>query len=55
MLEVESLGPMENVPPGDYAGHCETWYLCPDILPPVEDNACGDWLEGLAKDRPLLD
>jgi hypothetical protein len=55
MLEVESLGPMENVPPNDYASHRETWYLCADIRPPVEDNACGDWLEGLAKDRPLLD
>jgi len=55
MLEVESLGPMENVSPNDYASHWETWYLCADILPPVEDNACGDWLEGLAIDRPLLD
>lgn len=54
MLEVESLGPMESVAPGDYATHPETWYLIGQQEVPVDDQTCGEWLTGLAADRPLL-
>lgn len=53
MLEIESLGPMEFVPPGDFAQHEETWYLIPNQIAPAEDGACADWLEALAATRPL--
>lgn len=55
MLEVESLGPMESVPPGEYASHWETWYLIAGDTPPEDDTACGDWLEGIANSRPHLE
>ena len=54
MLEVESLGPLEIVPPGEYASHWETWYLCPNQSAPSDDGACGKWLEDLAASRPLV-
>jgi hypothetical protein len=52
MLEVESLGPMETVPPGEYASHWETWYLIANQTPPADDAACGKWLEEIASTRP---
>lgn len=54
MLEVESLGPLENIPRGEYASHFETWYLIGDVTPPNDDAACGAWLNAIAKERPLL-
>ncbi len=54
MLEVESLGPMETIPPGDYASHSETWYLIPGVQVPTEDEACASWLEDIAESRPLV-
>ena len=54
MLEVESLGPMESVPPGDFATHLETWYLIRDAVPPTDDTACGNWIAELASERPLV-
>lgn len=55
MLEVESLGPLETVPPGDYASHPETWYLIPNQPIPEEDGPCADLFENLVATRPLLD
>ena len=54
MLEVETLGPLETVPPGDYASHFETWYMVADKQLPEDDAECGDLFDALAKDRPLL-
>ena len=54
MLEVESLGPLEVVPPGEFASHLETWYLCADETVPADDESCGNWLESLASSRPHL-
>jgi hypothetical protein len=53
MLEVESLGPMQTVPPGGYAQHFETWYVFRDPGPPGDDDGAADWLERLAASRPL--
>jgi hypothetical protein len=54
MLEVETLGPMETVPPGEYCVHGETWYLTPGE-PPENDAECGEWLKALADSRPHID
>lgn len=54
MLEVESVGPMVRLMPGESVQHWETWYLVQDAAPPAGDKACGDWLEELASQRPLL-
>jgi hypothetical protein len=54
MLEVETLGPLESIPPGDFASHWETWYLIPGATPPQDDFECGKWLSHLASSRPLL-
>jgi hypothetical protein len=53
MLEIETLGPMVTVASGSYVDHQETWYLIPDQVIPESDDACADWLAGLAADRPL--
>jgi hypothetical protein len=53
ILEVETMGPMQTVAPGEFAEHPETWYLLKDQAPPAEDEACASWLESLARDRPL--
>jgi hypothetical protein len=53
MLEIESLGPMEIVGPGEYAEHQETWYLVPNQTPPSGDADCARWLADLAAARPL--
>lgn len=54
MLEVETLGPTETIPPGDYASHFETWYLVGNQSVPEDDQACGDLFDKLAVTRPLL-
>ncbi len=54
MLEVETLGPVESIPPGDYASHFETWYLVANQTPPDDDAEAGIWLKHLAVTRPLL-
>ena len=53
MIEIETLGSMEFVPPGEYAEHQETWYFVPNQTPPADDDECADWLEDLASTRPL--
>lgn len=53
MLEIESLGPSEIVPPGEWTEHQETWYLIPNQSAPADDGECADWLAALAEDRPL--
>ncbi|AIE87619.1 hypothetical protein [Fimbriimonas ginsengisoli] len=53
MLEIESLGPMEFVYPGEFAEHQETWYLIPNQTVPEDDYECAKWLEGLAEGRKL--
>jgi hypothetical protein len=53
MLEVESLGPLEVVQPGEYASHDEAWYLLEGMSPPEDAPDCFRWLERLAAERPL--
>ncbi|HVL37926.1 MAG TPA: hypothetical protein VM328_00920 [Fimbriimonadaceae bacterium] len=53
MLEVESLGPLRQLAPGEVALHREAWYLEAGATPPGDDEACGDWLEALVAQRPL--
>jgi len=55
MLEVESLGPLESIPPGEYASHTETWYLLTGETAPASDAECGDWLDKLIESCPYLD
>lgn len=52
MLEVESLGPLVTLGGGESVMHPETWYLVPGVSVPSDDEACGDWLHGLASERP---
>lgn len=53
MLEVETLGPLQVVEPGDFAVHYETWYLIPNVTVPENDGDCRDWLDHLASACPL--
>jgi hypothetical protein len=53
MLEVESLGPLTRVGPGETATYREAWYLIPNATPPAGDAECAAWLKGLADSRPL--
>lgn len=53
MLEVESLGPLATLGGGETVEHPETWYMIPDVAVPGEDEACGEWLAGIARDRPV--
>jgi hypothetical protein len=53
MIEIESLGPMELVPPDDYVEHQETWYLIQNQSVPEKDADCALWLGMLAATRPL--
>jgi hypothetical protein len=55
MLEIESLGPLQTVGGGSYAEHMETWYLVERATPPDDTAEAAKWLEGIAKERPLLD
>lgn len=55
MLEVETLGPLETIPPNDFASHFETWYLIASQEVPDDDHACGELFDKLANDLPLLD
>jgi hypothetical protein len=56
MLEVESLGPLEVVPPDPehVIEHWETWYLLKDKTPPKDNTEAARWLANLAKSRPQL-
>jgi len=53
MLEIETLGPMEIVAPGDFVEHQETWYLIPNQTAPAGDAECAAWLADMAESRPL--
>jgi len=37
MLEVETLGPIEYLPPGESVDHIEDWFLFRDVAPPQND------------------
>lgn len=39
MLEVESLGPLVTLSPGETTEHSESWFYFKDIAPPLEDDA----------------
>lgn len=51
MLEVESLGPLESLAPGQCVEHTEHWAVVPETAP-QDDDACADWLESLAARVP---
>lgn len=53
MLEIESLGPIANLVPGESVQHREVWHLLPDVVPPEDEAACADLLDRLAASRPL--
>lgn len=38
MLEVETLGPVEYLSPGDAVDHVEDWFLFRDVVPPQNDE-----------------
>lgn len=46
MLEVESLGPVGVLTPGDVVEHTEHWALLSEPAP-SEDDACAEWLESV--------
>lgn len=45
MLEVESLGPLVTLAPGDSITHPESWYLLRDTVLPSDDEECGRLLK----------
>lgn len=49
MLEVESLGPLRELPPGGAAVHDETWWLRAGTVLPDGEQALGDALDELAR------
>ncbi len=51
MIEIESLGPVQTVRPGDYAEHTESWYLVSGQTVPDGDSECAAWLSQLASTR----
>jgi hypothetical protein len=53
MLEVESLGPLQVVHPGEFASHEEVWYLHGNIDLPSEDAECLALLERMASECPF--
>jgi len=46
MLEIESLGPLRSLAPGESVAHAETWHLLPSTGLPgsVEDDALSAWI-----------
>jgi len=46
-IELESLGPLQTLAPGESASHTETWHLFDGIAPPdsLEETALEKWLE----------
>ncbi len=38
MLELETLGPLQSIPPGGSIEHVEDWYLFPDVSTPTNDS-----------------
>ncbi len=54
MLEVEALGPVRWIEPGQSTGHSETWYLLDGETPPTDDEACGAWFDGIMRRCPHL-
>ena len=54
MLEIESLGPLTRLEPGDSISHRETWYLVHDAHVPDDDDACAEWLAQLGSRLPML-
>ncbi|MFQ3586899.1 MAG: hypothetical protein SNJ74_07855 [Fimbriimonadaceae bacterium] len=53
MLEVESLGGLQTLAPGQFAELAETWYLLPGQTAPAADSECGDWLDSLIDRHPF--
>lgn len=53
MLEVESLGPLCRLAPGESVEHLETWYLHRGSLP-TEDDELGEMLDRIAAECPML-
>lgn len=49
MLEVESLGALRAVEPGEETVLRESWYLLKGVTPPTEDHAAYEWLMSLAE------
>ena len=45
MLEVEALGPLVQLAPGESISHTEQWQLFDDVsTPPTDDAALADWI-----------
>jgi hypothetical protein len=39
MVELETMGPLKTIAPGEYTEHTEGWYLCKDIPVPADEKA----------------
>lgn len=48
MLELETLGKLTNLEPGQSAVHRETWTISRQDAPPQDDDACSEWLKSLS-------
>jgi hypothetical protein len=47
MLEVESLGPLQQIAPGSFASHMEYHHLLVGVTPPEDDEGCAAFLSTL--------
>lgn len=53
MLEVETLGPLVTLQPGESTIHDETWFLELGVILPDDDQECAEWLSRMASSHPL--
>lgn len=53
MLEVETLGPLVTLGPGDETGHAETWYVVKDFGLDANEESLADRIEAVVAARPL--
>jgi hypothetical protein len=53
MLEVESLGPLAQLEPGQDTSHRESWYLLDGVAEPPNSVASLAWLLEIVRTRPL--
>ena len=55
MLEVESLGPLVTLEPGQATEHVECWFLFKGVPEPDDDAAVEEWVKPRVADRSRLE
>jgi hypothetical protein len=55
MLEIETLGALQEVAPGEAVEHAETWYLVQDVKLDSEDAKCAAQLKEIVDRCPMVE